>query len=389
MGGSSICFVCDSFISDERTAITGPMVQTYLLGKEFASRGWVVSFVAYNKSGLDDTVESYEGLRVHWIGHRRFLPVLNYVKVRRALARVNADYYYQRGRDILGGWASSYCRAHRKKFIWASAGESGVEKNKYLAQLRRKKRTWYKFIPLWLEARLNDVICNRGLRRADLMIVQTIFQRDRLLHTFGRQSHVIQSGHPVPPAVEKQHSFTVLWIGSIKKVKRPELYLELARVSRHLECEFWMAGQVIDPTYKDLIDQTQRELPNFKYLGAVRFDQSQALISKVHALVNTTDDGYEGLPNAFVQAWLGGTLTLSLHSDPDGYMTNHGIGIRNPDLAELSRAIGSLIADQSTWKEKSARAAALAAKDFSVKRIVDQLTAAMHSLKTEHGPSST
>ncbi|MBL7962189.1 hypothetical protein JNL27_18335, partial [bacterium] len=105
-----ICFVSDFFISDKKATITGPMVQTYLIGSELKRRGWDVHYIAYSKEGKDNFSESHEGMTVHWIRHRQFLPLLQYRKIRKVLTSINADYHYQRGRDILTGFVARYCK---------------------------------------------------------------------------------------------------------------------------------------------------------------------------------------------------------------------------------------------------------------------------------------
>ena len=60
MNKKKICFICDSFISDKVATITGPTVQTYLIGKELSQRGWDVHYVAINHEGKDLVTETHE-----------------------------------------------------------------------------------------------------------------------------------------------------------------------------------------------------------------------------------------------------------------------------------------------------------------------------------------
>lgn len=369
-----ICFVCDAFISDPKATITGPMVQTYLLGKEFHRRGWAVEYVTYSRQGKDGLTEIHENLKVRWVGYRRFLPLLNYWKIRRALAEADADFYYQRGRDILSGVTHDHCRHYGKKFIWASAGESGVEKDKYMTRLKRRHRPFYRFMPLWIEAKLNDRICNRGIKNADHLLVQTVYQKERLRETYGRDSVVIKSGHPVPDRIERQAPFKALWIGSIKKVKRPELFLELAEMCKDLECEFWMAGQMVDESYRAMIEKATRTLPRFRYLGPIPFLKSQETIAKAHILVNTTDDGYEGLPNAFVQAWLAGTVVLSRHADPDGGVTKEQTGFVDSNMQAMANHLREMTLNMSVWELKSSNAISYGLRTFTLDQIAGEIS---------------
>ncbi|KAB2878378.1 glycosyltransferase family 4 protein [bacterium] len=375
----TICFVSDFFISDKKATITGPMVQTYLIGSELKKRGWDVHYIAYSKEGKDNFFESYEGMTVHWIRHRPFLPLLQYRKIRKVLTAINADYHYQRGRDILTGFVARYCKKNHKTFAWASAGESGVERGKYQRQLRKKNRPFIKKTVLWCEAKINDVICEYGIENASRIIVQTEYQKNRLKETFGLDSVVIKSGHPVPEPVERSAPLKILWIGSIKAVKRPELFIELAESCRNLECEFWMAGQFVDSRLKSFLLQKMQHMNNLKYLGAVPFHESQALISKAHVLVNTTDNGYEGLPNAFVQAWLAGTVTLSLHSDPDGVIEKYGLGAKVESITAMKNELEKIVENVDYWKSMSDNARKFGVDNFSIEEITYKLIDVMNS----------
>lgn len=373
-----ICFITDSFIADTRAMISGPMVQTYLIGLELKRRDWDVHYLAYSHEGKDRQSEIYEGMTVHWIRHRKFIPLLQFFKIRKALKKIGADYHYQRGRDILTGMVASHCRKNNTIFIWASAGETGVDKGKYIKQLHKKRRPFLKKCVLWCEARVNDLICEYGINNASRIIVQTEYQKSRLKESFGLDSVVIKSGHPVPKLVERTRPLKVLWIGSIKAVKRPELFVALAEMCKDLDCEFWMAGQFVDNKLKSFLLQKAQNMSNFKYLGAIPFQESQALISKAHVLVNTTDDGYEGLPNAFVQAWLAGTVTLSLHSDPDGVIQKFSLGAKENSLLKMKNEIEKLSSTLSDWEKISARTREFGIANFSIEKITDQIVAVLH-----------
>ncbi len=371
-----VCFVVDSFISDGDAMITGPMVQTYLLGKELTRRGWIVTFVAYTREQTTGPDE-FEGLRIYWVPSRRWLPLLSSFRILRQLNRANADYYYQRGRDILTGISAYYCRRRGKTFIWASAGERGVEKSKYRSQLRRRNIPLYRRIPLWLESAVNDLVCHYGISHADRIVVQTAVQQKRLKESFGRDSTVIKSGHPLPARPERALPFKILWIGSIKKVKRPELFVRLAELCSDQKCAFWMAGQIVDGRLRPLIHSAVERLPRFKYLGPVPFESSQQVISSAHVLVNTTDDGFEGLPNAFVQAWLAGTVTLSLHSDPDGVISCERLGAVNSDLTVLAQEIKRLMESPEYWSALSENAVQYATRTHAIHLVAARLESVM------------
>ncbi len=380
---TSICFLADAFISDEAATITGPMVQTYLIGQELKRRGWTVDFIAYNKQGKNFT-ETHEGLRVHWIRHRRLLPqIFYYLPLIKRLKAVNPDICYQRGRDVLTGFGVYYCRRHGKTMIWASAGESGVYPDKYAASVTRKNIFFLKKIILRAEAFINDRICNYGLNRAHHVIVQTEQQQKAFRSNFGRESVVIQSGHPVMPPVQRSMPLKILWIGSIKPVKRPEIFIEIAHAFSGYDCEFWIAGQMPDANYGNGILNSIRNEKNITYIGPVPFSKSRDWIARAHILVNTTRAGYEGLPNAFVQAWLAGTVTISLDADPDSLLSRQGLGACLHSKEAMIDYIANLIKHPDLWEALSAKSRRYAVENFSIEKITDQI---INLLKQNHNP---
>ncbi len=368
----TICFVSDSFIADPQATITGPMVQMYVIGKQLQSRGWEVHYISYRSTGEGSMIESYEGVTIHWVKRIKFFQFLNYFGIRRALGSVESGIFYQRGREVITGFVARHCTTHSKRFVWASSGESGVERGKYQKQLRKKKRPFLKKMVLWLEAVINDRICEYGIVHASVRVVQTESQKQLLKKEFGHDSIVIRSGHAVPGSIVRSQPFKVLWIGSIKAVKRPELFIELAKMCSGLSCEFLMAGQIVDLKLNERILAMANSLKNFEFMGAIPFQESQKVISEAHALVNTTDEGYEGLPNAFVQAWLAGTVTLSLHANPDGMIEKYGLGKKVNDLDEMKIQIAKMIADPEYWSTLSQNAKKFSMEKFSIETITDR-----------------
>jgi glycosyltransferase involved in cell wall biosynthesis len=368
----SICFVTDAFISDTKATITGPMVQTYLLGKELLRRGWAVHFISYNKENKF-ICEEFEGITIHWLAYRSLFVLFDFQKIQRLLKSINPEYCYQRGRDPLTGFTAHYCVHHSKSLIWASAGESGVLKNKYKSGLAIKKKSFLKKCLLWPLAWIQDHITEYGIRKAKYVIVQTSYQKEILKQQFNRNGIVIKSGHPRPDPVNRNLPWKILWIGSIKPVKQPELFIELAELCCDLNCEFIMAGQIIDAEYGKNILNIINTMPNLRYAGVIPFQDSQRFISQSHILVNTTRKDYEGLPNAFVQAWLAGTITVSLESDPDGVIEKHELGIRAGNVEKMSEFIRQLTQDPSIWNGLSKHAEDFAKDNYSIESITDQL----------------
>lgn len=376
----SITFVSDYSLADPKAVITGVMVQSYLLGKTLAVRGWEVHALASTTAFPLGTYDHHDGMSLHWYPHRRFIPLGNVYRIWKWLRRTRTAVYYQRGRDILTGVIALYCRYSGKKFVWASAGEAGLERWKYVRQVWKKRRAWWKTLLLLPEAWINDMVVHYGIRHAHLVIVQTATQQIRFSETFKRNAIVLQSGHEMPQDVNRSLPLKILWIGSIKKVKQPGMFVELARRCRGMACEFWMAGQDADPGLADEVRRTANTVSNFRFLGPVAFEESGNLIARAHVLVNTTQDGYEGLPNAFVQAWLGGTVVLTLNANPDAVVTQRRLGYQCGDIDEMVSHVQRWIEKPDEWRELSDNCRCYGRDHFSIESIAAQLERAIETV---------
>ncbi len=372
----SITFVSDYSLADPERVITGVMVQCHLLAKTFAVMGWSVHTLA--STAQRDPVQHRDVVTLAWFPHRRFLKILSGFTILKRCRETGSSVYYQRGRDILTGCVALYCRLTGKTFIWASAGETGLERHKYFRQVMKKRRPWWIKAMLLPEAVVNDLICHFGIAHAHVIVVQTQTQRRRLRETFQKDAVVIQSGHEAPVDQVRTLPIKVLWIGSIKEVKQPEMFMKLAAASENMACEFWLAGQSADAKLGDDIKRWSASRRNVRFLGPIPFEDSARLIAQAHVLVNTTREGYEGLPNAFVQAWLAGTVVLTLHANPDDAIRREKLGFQCASIDEMVTHIRRWIERPDEWAELSENSRRYGRAHFSISTIARQLEHVIH-----------
>jgi glycosyltransferase involved in cell wall biosynthesis len=155
----------------------------------------------------------------------------------------------------------------------------------------------------------------------------------------------------------------VLWIGRISVDRGPEAFVDVARELAAVNCDFVLIGPPANASYLEQVLVPARELPRFRYVGAVSLAESWVWIARAAVLVNTSRS--EGVSNALVQAWHCGTPTVTLHLDPDGIIEANGVGFRAGDPATLARDVRRLVEDVELWTALGERARALAQRDFS------------------------
>ena len=347
-GKPSICFVSlDNFaalVDDPKFGhIGGAEIQQVLIGRELAKRGYRISFVTLDH-GQDNEME-IDGMRIikaydDNIGIRmlRFLhPRLT--SLWRAMRRADADIYYQRTSDSITGIVAAFCRRHRRKFVFAVASEASC-----LVSLP------------YCTARHERFLCRYGLRRANLVIAQTVTQQKLLRENFGIDSTVIPNCAPDyghcqggADAVASARGTRLLWIGTFRPVKRLELLLDVAEQNQDFQFDVVGDGNS-ESEYVQRLRSRAKSIPNVHLHGTVSHTYVQKFYQQTAALICTSRA--EGFPNIFLEAW-GHDLPIVSTFDPDNLIVKNELGIVARDVNGLASGIRTLLSDPQKWQQAS------------------------------------
>jgi glycosyltransferase involved in cell wall biosynthesis len=256
-----------------------------------------------------------------------------------ALDDIAPDVVYQRVRNPYTGIACHYARRKGARFIWHVASDADVGRARI--DWRRNRLS----APLRY---LDDRVSEYGVRRADVIVAQTRFQALKLGENFGLDGiEIIPNWHPdvADRGKEGKEKLKVLWLGNLKWVKRPDLFLALAKQLEDMpDVEFLMAGSPSgDKNWQREFEADLHGRRNLRYLGALSLERVEEALAETDLLVNTSE--YEGFSNTFIQAWLHRVPVLTLNVDPDGVMAHTGIGIKAGDVANLAREVRDLLTD--------------------------------------------
>lgn len=276
--------------------VGGAEVQQVIVAKELVKRGYSVSMICRD-FGQPDEVEIH-GIAVF----RTFrlddgLPIVRFVWPRlistwRCLERADADIYYQRAAGMLTGVVAEFCRRNGKKSVFAAAGNPDFEPGTSRIEYARDR---------W--------IYEYGLRHVDRILVQNEEQERLCLTNFGRRSTRVPNCYPMPESTLQGAGRYVLWVSTIRSLKRPELFLDLAQALPQFR--FRMIGgpgRGEAPLFEAIKEQA-RTIPNLEFLGFVPYAQVNDHFDDASIFVNTSES--EGFPNAFLQAWARGVPTVS------------------------------------------------------------------------------
>ncbi|PIE36572.1 hypothetical protein CSA56_00020 [candidate division KSB3 bacterium] len=153
----------------------------------------------------------------------------------------------------------------------------------------------------------------------------------------------------------------VAWVGSVKGVKNPETYLELAQQVQRDDVDFLLVGDIKN-RYKERF-QPENLPPNFYCLGL----KSNAEVNGIlrHALFVVQTSYVEGFPNVLIQAWMQGKPTIGLFYDPDDMIATQQLGYVSGNFAQCVKDTQTLIDNETLRQEIGQRAYAFAASHFN------------------------
>ena len=308
--------------------VGGAELQQLQIARLLLRMGHQVSFVTLDHGQPDG--EMLQGCRVYkaYRPHAG-LPGLRFLHPRwsgiwRALLRANADIYYTRAAGFVPGMLALLRRRRPLRYVYAAASDSDFTPDKVMIQFARDR---------WL--------FRYGLRRADAVIVQTAVQRDLLKTNYGRDAVLIPNFLDAAPIQLSAADRTqILWVGKIREIKRPLMFVELAR--RLPELSFTMIG----PNFKDeialyqAVEAAAKTVPNLQVLGFQPLPEVEKHFDCARVLVSTSE--MEGFPNVFLQAMRRGIPIVSF-VDPDGIISaNSDLGTIVDSEAGLESAVREL-----------------------------------------------
>ena len=309
--------------SDEDGGAGGAELQTALLAREMAVRGFHVAHIVYPLERDPVTVHSSLEVVERGAGVAR----RRRSRLGRALGKlVDADHIWQAlaaadaraylFRTGLSGGSVGFVTGalftllHRRRLFFAASSDLDFV-------FGRDDRPW------WTEA-----LYKLALNRASLVVVQSRRQSELAGQVMDSSKiHVIPSF--AEPGYERRSvkaDVGFVWAGRLVEYKLPLLYLQLAKSVP--EARFRMFAIRTGETPEALPEQLAEEaaqVPNLALGPGQSRERLLELVASSTAVVVTSRS--EGMPNLFLEAWARGTPVLSLHFDPDGVIAAERLGI--------------------------------------------------------------
>ena len=358
----SICFVGMSNLpvlarQYNKHPIGGEQVQHTLLARALAKRGYRVSMVTADYGQVDSA--TWDDITVYKaFAFAEGLPLLRFVhprwsKLWSALKRADADVYYTSCAGAIVGQLAMFCARFKRRFIFRAASDSDCKPGELLVQY-------------WRDRKLYEY----GLRHADGILTQSAHQQALLRSNYGVDSTV--AGMLVQGTSEtrnfEERDIPILWVNNFRPLKRPEVYLEMARELASLHFHVVGGAAPGNTEYFRQMRAQAQQIANVSFHGQVAYHDVNDFYHRARVLVNTSE--IEGFPNSYLQAWAHGTPVITF-IDPDGIIEREGLGYVVKDTSELLARVQRLAVDAKTWAQISARCLAFMDREFADDRILE------------------
>jgi glycosyltransferase involved in cell wall biosynthesis len=326
------------FVEGASRATGGAELQTWFLSRSLADRGLRVCHVVLDMEGLPrsshgvDLVAQPEGVSSYTLAQ-------NVRAIAASLRQADARVYIQRSAAFDTGVIAAFARARRRRFVFSSSSATDLGGAPTLP------------------TRAGLLSFRAGVRLANAVVVQTEDQRRLAAPRVRRDPELIRSFCP-PAALAGRDRDAFLWVGRLMGYKGPLEYVRLAEAIP--EATFLMAigdHQAADPGLLAAVTGAAGRLPNLELLPPLPRADLLVLYETAVAVVNTSD--FEGFPNTFMEGWARGAAALSLRVDPDGVISERGLGAvaggSIERLIEAGRELWSARADLSQMEERARR----------------------------------
>ena len=358
-----VCFVSlNSYpllANNDQSYVGGAEIQQVGLARELNKRGYDVSFITYG--GNNNNFEKIDGIKIVQTYDRNKVNKFGFLKkvlvIWKKMVEIDADVYFHRVGTP--GITSLFGMFHRKKIIQLIASDADVT-GETIIQKTRIADFLGKF------ARRIDI------KLSDIVVSQNSFQKSTLRDKFKVNTIMIRNAFNIPShsqiEINDELSY-VLWIGTIRSVKNPELFLELAKYFPKQNF-LMIGGEGENPELFNKIKNAANDIQNLEFKGFVSRDKIFDYYKKGLLLVSTSET--EGFPNVFLEAWWYSMPVVSLNVDPDGTISRYELGYHSKSFDKMKDDVKTLLECDGLRQFIGERGRSYVERNHDIKNIADK-----------------
>lgn len=359
-----ICLICVEIFAWGKYGGFGRT--TRMIGRELAKRGVKVYAVIPRRDG-QKPVEELDGITV--LG----FPYYNPWAARKLYHECDADVYHSQ-EPSFGTVLAMREMPDRKHIITFRDPRNWTDRS---IEMRFPSRSRIRTLMATL---YENAVIKKSVGNADRLFCCSHDLGLKVRGLFGLDSvpAFLPSPIEIPTRpIKKSDRPTVCFLARWDRIKRPEMFFELARLFP--DVRFVAIGKSQSLAWENLLRRKYGGIPNLEMVGFIHQFETEALSSILEEswiLVNTS--AREGLPTAFLEALSHRCAILSA-VNPDGIPGRFGCHVKNGDFAA---GLTALLAGDA-WKEKGEAGYRFVREEFELKNAVDLHMAAYSELHVE------
>lgn len=277
-------------------------------------------------------------------------------RINKLLNEINPDGIYTRFFSSWNSFASDFSMKNNIPHIWALASDNDLKKIII-------SRSFFKPLDI-----VENVYVKKAFQKATFIVVQNNWQKIQLKNIYNRDCIYLKQAAPINNLplnfIKKNNVLNIIWVANMKPLKRPDLFVQLANSFIEVDdiC-FTMIGR-LDQNYLSLINEQEKNNPNFKYLGELNNEKVNNLLLNTDILVNTSD--FEGFSNTFIQAWYRKNIVISLNSNPDDILNKFEVGFLCTNIDDVKEKIYFLRKNKRILSDMQEKAYEYSIKEHSL-----------------------
>jgi glycosyltransferase involved in cell wall biosynthesis len=230
---------------------------------------------------------------------------------------------------------AAFCQRAGKKSIFAAAGNPDLELR--TSRIRFARDHW---------------IYEYGLRNVDRIIVQNEEQQRLCRVNFARDATLIPNCYPVNQSRPASAPDLVLWVSTIRRLKRPHFFLDLAEALPGFRFRMIGGPDSAEVALFEAVKQRAAMMANVEFLGFVPYAEIDAHFDEAAVFVNTSES--EGFPNTFLQAWARAVPTVSF-VDSGARAEGHPVGVQVGSLKPMAEQVALWLGNQTKRRQDGRR----------------------------------
>lgn len=379
-----ICFV----VGHPKYHIGGAEIQSHILAGKLVLRKYDVCYLNPICGDVEfNCKESIEGVTIYNYKARRRFKILDFLRIKRVLTRINADVYYLRACPFTEGFVNYVTmKYNRGKTIWqCSSGRCLLKFIKVKESI--KNNNAFSVVANLIDNASFDILRWYAIKKSSVIVAQTQLNKSVLRVDFKRESVLIKKGVPVVEKRNRKDSnkVNILYLRNIGKSSRINIFIDIATKLEGVDkYEFTVIGR-IKKGYKkgqkrEILASLNRH--NINYLGSLDHELVLRELGKAHILIDTLEEKREitTYSNAFLEAWSHGVIVLSFGSNPDNVFNNHNVGFFVKSEADCVKKIKDLTANSDVMNRMSSDAVRYALENHNIDTEVNQLAGVIGGL---------